>query len=56
MKATKLVEYLFDFIDLYGDCEVDVITETENSQVEQPASGVSYSPREKRIKIVPEGF
>ena len=57
MTLNELIEYLEGIKKDYGgDCEVDVLTETEECQVEQPCGGVAYSPHFKRVKILPEGF
>lgn len=57
MKASKLAEYLLELAKKYNDPEVDILTETTKSgQIEQPAADIAYSPRENRIKILPEDF
>lgn len=57
MKAAKLIKWLQEKVEKYGDVDVDMITETEKSgQVEQPVSDIAYSPEEKRIKLLPENF
>jgi hypothetical protein len=79
MQISKLVSYLEDLKNKYGDVEVDVLTEMDYSfeellalvadfesqldkgqgsglQVEQPLGDVAYSPGDKRVKLLPEGF
>lgn len=50
-----LMAALHDILAKHGDVQVDLITEF-GTQVEQPLSDVAFSPKEKRVKLLPEGF
>ena len=56
MKILTLMKFLVKFWFQYGNCEIDIITETGNLQVEMPLGELAYSPREKRVKLLSEGF
>lgn len=62
MNLSTLIKHLSAVLKSKGDVEVDIITEHDEYktkpawQVEQPAGDVAYSPRDNRVKIVPEDF
>jgi hypothetical protein len=56
MKAKKLIIYLQEMVDKHGDCEVDLLTDTEVVQTEQPLGDVAFSSLDQRFKLLPEGF
>jgi len=51
VKASHLVKRLRYLIEENGDCEVDMVTDLEESEVEE----AEYSHQEERIKLYPEG-
>lgn len=58
MTIEELIARLVTLSEEYGNnTEVDILTETERSgQVEQSLADIAYSPRDKRIKLLPKDF
>jgi hypothetical protein len=56
MRLSTLIKHLLRSWFKYGNVEVDILTEDSTCQVEQPLGDIAYSSREKRVKLLPEGF
>jgi len=56
MKVLTLIGNLFRLWLKYGNCKVDLILEDSTCQTEMPLGDIAYSSREKRIKLLSEGF
>ena len=57
MKILTLILHLVRFYLKYGNCEIDTVIEFENEgQWEAPVGSLAYSPRQKRVKLLSEGF
>ncbi len=56
MKISNLIKNLLKLWFKYGNCPIDIVTEDDFCQIEIPLGDIAYSSREKRVKLLSEGF
>lgn len=56
MKISQLIYHLLVLWFKYGNNPIDIIIEDSICQMKYPLGDLAYSPREKRVKLLSEGF